>query len=80
MATKLVQTVAPITSAGAASTQSTSITLNTGLIIYKPNFTARVEQIREAQLFYNENSNVGSGIMTRSSVKKEFKFRFISFN
>lgn len=54
--------------------------LDTGLILYNPNFTARVEQQREVQLFYNENSNVGSGIMTRSSIKKEVKFRFISFN
>lgn len=36
MATKIVQTVAPITSAGAASTQSTAITLNTGLIRILP--------------------------------------------
>jgi hypothetical protein len=36
MSTKIVQTIAPITSAGAASTQSTSITLNTGLIRIAP--------------------------------------------
>lgn len=36
MSTKIVQTIAPITSAGAASTQSTSITLNTGLIRIVP--------------------------------------------
>jgi hypothetical protein len=36
MAIKLVQTVAPITSAGAASTQSTSITLKTGNIRIAP--------------------------------------------
>lgn len=54
--------------------------LDTGLKIYNPNFTSRVEQIREVQLFYNENNNVGSGVMTRSSIKKEVKFRFISFN
>lgn len=36
MALKIVQTVSPITSAGAASTQSTSITLNTGYIRIAP--------------------------------------------
>jgi hypothetical protein len=36
MALKIVQTVAPITSAGAASTQSTSITLSTGYIRIAP--------------------------------------------
>ncbi len=36
MALKIVQTVAPITSAGAASTQSTPITLNTGFIRIAP--------------------------------------------
>jgi len=36
MALKIVQTVAPITSAGAATTQSTSITLQSGLIRILP--------------------------------------------
>lgn len=36
MSTKIVQTVAPITNAGAASTQSTPITLNTGLLRISP--------------------------------------------
>lgn len=36
MSTKIVQTVAPITNAGAASTQSNPITLNTGLLRIAP--------------------------------------------
>lgn len=49
-----------------------------GLKIYEPNMVNRIDQNKEAQLFYNEKGDIGSGVITRGSIKQEIKFRFIS--
>ena len=48
------------------------------LKIYEPVMLNRVNQSKDVQLIYNEKGNVGSGEITRSSLKQLTNFRFIA--